>query len=574
MFGTRAAVLHGARLIGRRSLHRRWALAPTAGFASRGHPSSSSSSSSSCSSSTTRRGMGSGIGARQGGVPASFSAAAAVVPEAASTRGQGGRFPSLLITADAITAEGSFAETQATFMTPDQDAVVELDASLAAKNMGVVAHYYMDAELQGTLAALDWKHVSVADSLAMGDAAVKMVKEGGVTSIACLGVDFMAESVRATLDASGCQGVPVYRLSEAEIGCSLAEAAERNFYEAWLREAAAKPNSMHVVYINTSLVTKALSHSLVPTITCTSSNVLHTVLQAFSQVPDLTIWYGPDTYMGENIYNMLLEMRQMDDEQIRAVHPAHTQASIRDLCGRFNYFKQGNCVVHHMFGDDVVKRVRSNHADAFHTAHLEVPGEMFSLAMEAQKKGRGVVGSTSNILGFIKDQTREAVARDGGGRGGGEKLSFVLGTESGMITSIVRSVQEELKVQGNSTQVEIVFPVASEAMTATGEEGEGSMQVVPGVSGGEGCSTAGGCATCPFMKMNDLDALMDVASNADKSGAVSDELEGFLPKRRAFTLKGEDQTQLGVLPILHMRHLMANGSLSDELVSDVQNRCG
>lgn len=53
--------------------------------------------------------------------------------------------------------------------------------------------------------------MSVADSLAMGDAAVKMVKEGGVTSIACLGVDFMAESVRATLDASGCQGVPVSR---------------------------------------------------------------------------------------------------------------------------------------------------------------------------------------------------------------------------------------------------------------------------------------------------------------------------------------------------------------------------
>lgn len=67
-----------------------------------------------------------------------------------------------------------------------------------------------------------------------------------------------------------------------------------------------------------------------------------------------------------------------------------------------------------------------------------------------------MVGSTSNILGFIKDQTREAVARDGGGRGGGEKLSFVLGTESGMITSIVRSVQEELKVQGNSTQVMVL----------------------------------------------------------------------------------------------------------------------
>lgn len=36
----------------------------------------------------------------------------------------------------------------------------------------------------------------------------------------------------------------------------------------------------------------------------------------------------------------------------------------------------------------VVERVRSNYGDAFHTAHLEVPGEMFRLAMEAQKKVR------------------------------------------------------------------------------------------------------------------------------------------------------------------------------------------
>lgn len=42
--------------------------------------------------------------------------------------------------------------------------------------------------------------------------------------------------------------------------------------------------------------------------------------------------------------------------------------------------------------------------------------------------------------------------------------------------------------------------------------------------GGEGCSTAGGCATCPFMKMNDLDALLDVAGHADKSGKVPGEL--------------------------------------------------
>lgn len=36
-----------------------------------------------------------------------------------------------------------------------------------------------------------------------------------------------------------------------------------------------------------------------------------------------------------------------------ALHPGHTAASVRSLLERFHYFKQGNCVVHHMFGDEV-----------------------------------------------------------------------------------------------------------------------------------------------------------------------------------------------------------------------------
>jgi hypothetical protein len=68
------------------------------------------------------------------------------------------------------------------------------------------------------------------------------------------------------------------------IGCSLAEAADSPAYTAYLQEAAGTPNSLHVVYVNTSLATKARAHSLVPTITATSSNVVATVLQAFVQV--------------------------------------------------------------------------------------------------------------------------------------------------------------------------------------------------------------------------------------------------------------------------------------------------
>ncbi|CAN0440163.1 unnamed protein product, partial [Discosporangium mesarthrocarpum] len=65
----------------------------------------------------------------------------------------------------------------------------------------------------------------------------------------------------------------------------------------------------------------------VPTITCTSSNVLNTVLQAFVQVRDLTVWYGPDTYMGENLKDMLRRISELPDEEIRALHPGHDQVT-------------------------------------------------------------------------------------------------------------------------------------------------------------------------------------------------------------------------------------------------------
>ncbi len=56
-----------------------------------------------------------------------------------------------------------------------------------------------------------WEHVFVADSLAMGEAAVEMAKKG-VKNFAVLGVDFMSESVKATLKQQGFSDVHVYRL--------------------------------------------------------------------------------------------------------------------------------------------------------------------------------------------------------------------------------------------------------------------------------------------------------------------------------------------------------------------------
>jgi len=487
------------------------------------------------------------------------------------------RFPSLLITADDLVPQGPFAEAQAQYLQPQPQQVEKLAKVLAEKKIGVVAHFYMDPQVQGVLssAAESWPHIHISDSLVMADAAVKMAKEG-CTAVAVLGVDFMSENVRAILDEAGYQDVKVYRMSGESIGCSLAEAAESEQYMAYLTEAAGTPRSMHVVYINTSLRTKAQADALVPTITCTSSNVVQTILQGFAQVPDLTVWYGPDTYMGRNLAQLFTQLADMPDEEIKQLHPDHNQATIRSLLPRLKHFNDGTCIVHHVFGGEVCELVKKGYNDAYLTAHFEVPGEMFTLAMQAKARGMGVVGSTSNILDFIAGKVSAALEQPFG-----EKLQFVLGTEAGMITSIVRKVQGMLHSAGRKdVEVQIVFPVAPQAIsTAKQSRGEGvpavelpgGLAVVPGPAMGEGCSLEGGCAACPYMKMNTLAALQMVC---ERVGTPAGEamLEAYKPKPYEEKIGGKSVAQAGCVPILHMRHFTKEKCLSQQLVEDIETR--
>ncbi|KAH8975738.1 hypothetical protein BDL97_01G174500 [Sphagnum fallax] len=423
-------------------------------------------------------------------------------------------FPSILVTADEVTAQGDFAKAQVRYLQPDVSKVHELAELLKQKQIGVVAHFYMDPEVQGVLVAAQklWPHIHISDSLVMADRAVTMA-DAGCKYIAVLGVDFMSENVRAILDRAGHQQVGVFRMSADHIGCSLAEAAESSAYLQFLNEAAVTPKSLHVIYINTSLETKAQAHALVPTITCTSSNVVQTVLQ------------------------------------------------------------DGTCVVHDLFGKEVVDRVREGYGDAYQTAHFEVPGDMFALAMEAKQRGMGVVGSTQNILNFIEGRVKEAI-----GCGFDDRLQFVLGTEAGMVTAIVGGVSKllgEVSSRGTKIEVEIVFPVSSEAISATssahGTTGYEStlvkLPIVPGVASGEGCSLSGGCASCPYMKMNSLDSLMQVCQLL----GTSNDKRLAAHQARVFTAEIAGQTvgDLGCEPILHMRHFQATGSLSDALVQHI-----
>ena len=90
------------------------------------------------------------------------------------------------------------------FLSPDQSKIDELVNTLMEKKIGIVAHFYMDPEVQGILTAAkrQWSHIHISDSLVMADSAVQMA-EAGCRYIAVLGVDFMSENVRAILDQAG-----------------------------------------------------------------------------------------------------------------------------------------------------------------------------------------------------------------------------------------------------------------------------------------------------------------------------------------------------------------------------------
>jgi quinolinate synthase len=99
---------------------------------------------------------------------------------ARAARGDLPRFPSLLISAAGTQAQGAFAEAQDAYLRPDPAAVNALVEVLAAKRIGIVAHFYMDPQVQGVLsaAAKRWPHVNISDSLVMADGAVKMAEAG------------------------------------------------------------------------------------------------------------------------------------------------------------------------------------------------------------------------------------------------------------------------------------------------------------------------------------------------------------------------------------------------------------
>ena len=144
----------------------------------------------------------------------------------------------------------------------------------------------------------------------------------------------------------------------------------------------------------------------------------------------------------------------------------------------------------------------------------------------------------------------------------------MLGTEAGMITAIVERVERVLAdANCRNIDVEIIFPVATDAVAINDEL---NLGILPGVAGGEGCSTAGGCATCPYMKMNSLDAMLDVL----ESVGTDRDLTPLEPKKYTELIDGRTAADIGCEPILHMRHFQRTDELPDALVDAIRRQAG
>ncbi|MDQ7073486.1 MAG: quinolinate synthase NadA [Gammaproteobacteria bacterium] len=223
----------------------------------------------------------------------------------------------------------------------------KIKALLKQKNAVVIAHYYVDDELQA-LAEETGGYVS--DSLDMANFGAQHSAD---TLVVC-GVRFMGETskilspektiIMPTLDAE----------CSLDLGCPIEEFSQ--FCDQY-------PDREVVVYANTSVEVKARADWIV-----TSSNAIQIIEHLMAQGKNI-IW-GPDRHLGQYIKNK-------------------TNADM--------IMWQGNCVVHDEFKLYELEELMKKHPEAEVLVHPESPESVIAKA--------DFVGSTKQIIAAGKKST-------------------------------------------------------------------------------------------------------------------------------------------------------------------------
>ncbi len=229
---------------------------------------------------------------------------------------------------------------------------------LAERDAVLVAHYYVDGELQA-LAEETGGHV--ADSLEMA----RFGSESDAKTLVVCGVRFMGETAKI-LNPEKRVLMPTLAAT-----CSLDEGCPAEAFGAF---CDAHPDRTVVVYANTSAEVKARADWVV------TSSIALPIVQHLHARGEKILW-APDKHLGRYVQRMT---------------------------GADMLLWDSACVVHEEFKGFALERVRRLHPDAAVLVHPESPTEVIDQA--------DVVGSTTQLIKAVRELPNRAfiVATDEG----------------------------------------------------------------------------------------------------------------------------------------------------------------
>ena len=238
---------------------------------------------------------------------------------------------------------------------PTLDLFEEIERLKGERNAVLLAHYYQEPDIQD-IADYIGDSLGLAREAAQTDADV----------IVFAGVHFMAETAKILNPGK------TVLLPDLHAGCSLADSCPPDEFEAF---RAQHPGHIVVSYINCSAAIKAQTDIIV-----TSTNAEHIVRQIPADQP---IIFAPDRNLGRYLIQQT---------------------------GRDMVLWEGACIVHEIFSEQKLVRLKARHPEAPVLAHPECEEPVLRLADH--------VGSTSSIRRFAAESPA---------------LSFIVATESGIL---------------------------------------------------------------------------------------------------------------------------------------------
>jgi len=229
---------------------------------------------------------------------------------------------------------------------------------LKDRNAALVAHYYVDSEIQDLAEETGG---TVADSLEMA----RFGSDHPASTLVVAGVRFMGETAKI-LNPEKTVIMPTL---QAE--CSLDISAPIDEFSRFCDQ---NPERTIVVYANTSAAVKARSDWVV-----TSSNAI-SIVEYLHEQGQKIIW-GPDKHLGQYI---------------------------QQETGADMLIWDGACVVHEAFKAETLKNLRAHYPDAAVLVHPESPIEVVAQA--------DVVGSTTRLIKAVSELPNKQfiVATDNG----------------------------------------------------------------------------------------------------------------------------------------------------------------